>query len=162
MRGMAGRSRLRLSSLALVATLTLVPAAEGRLDAPAAEPTVAIVQPARCRCGVIEDQHPTLKIIVRVTGFRLSAANFGKAPKAGEGHLLFRMDGGRYDHPRFVGANGRLIAQAGTEGRYTPSVKTWVRYSGLSPGNHTVVVFLAGNNHKRLGPSARITFPVEG
>jgi hypothetical protein len=156
----AGRSRLRLSSLALVAALGLVPAAEARVDAPAAEPTVAIVQPARCRCGVIEDQPPTLKIIVRLTGFKLSAANFGKAPKAGEGHLLFRMDGGRYDHPRFVGANGRLITEAGTDGKYTPSVKLWVRYSGLAAGDHTVVVFLAGNNHRRLGPSARITFPV--
>jgi len=119
-----------------------------------------ITNPARCRCGVIDTQPSTLKIIVQVTGFKLSPANFGKAPKAGEGHLLFRMDGGRYDHPRFVGANGRLIRLAGTDGKYTPSVKTWVRYSGLSRGNHTVVVFLAGNNHKKLGPSARVTFPV--
>jgi hypothetical protein len=128
---------------------------------PTASPTVKITSPARCPCGIVTPQSSTLSIVVAVKNLKLSAAHFGGQPVAGEGHLLFSLDRGKFDHPKYSGANGRLAAEIGVEGKYSPGVKTKITYKHIPDGVHTVVVYLAANNHKKLGPSARLTFTVQ-
>ncbi|MEP7224156.1 MAG: hypothetical protein ABI783_04265 [Actinomycetota bacterium] len=128
---------------------------------PSAPPVVKIVSPARCPCGIVTPQSSTLTIVVAVKNLKLSAAHFGGQPVTGEGHLLFSLDHGKFDHPKFSGANGRLAAEIGVEGRYSPTVKNKITYKHIPDGVHTVVVYLAANNHKKLGPSASLTFTVQ-
>jgi hypothetical protein len=45
--------------------------------------------------------------------FKIDTADVGKSPKAGKGHEHFSMDGGRYDYPKYSGANGKLAKQLG-------------------------------------------------
>jgi hypothetical protein len=87
-----------------------------------------------------------------------SAADVGKAAVPGEGHLHFTMDGGRYDFPRYSGANGALAVTLGVQGRYSPSVTPGITYRGLPPGRHTLVVHLANNDHTDVGPTATTMF----
>src|SRR5437762_1022689 len=64
----------------------------------------------------------TVHVRVRVTGFTLDARDVGKPARQGFGHLHFSLDGGRYDTPRYSGANGALAARIGAQGKYSPSV----------------------------------------
>jgi hypothetical protein len=148
------------SSLAVLAALSSFGSTTA-FAGPVASPTVKITSPSRCACGIVTPQTSTVTIIVEVKNFKLSAAHFGAAPVAGEGHLLFSLDGGKFDHPKYAGANGRLAAQIGLEAKYSPSVKSKITYRNLPEGSHTVVVFLAGNDHKKLGPNARLKFTVQ-
>ena len=122
---------------------------------PTASPTVKITSPARCPCGIVTPQSSTVTIVVAVKNLKLSAAHFGGEPVTGEGHLLFSLDRGKFDHPKYSGANGRLAAEIGVEGKYSPGSRPRSP-TGTSPkAAHTVVVYLAANDHKKLGPSAR-------
>jgi hypothetical protein len=64
------------------------------------------------------------KVTVTITTkrFKIDAKDVGKSPKAGKGHEHFAMDGGRYDYPKYSGANGKLAKQLGVQGKYSPSV----------------------------------------
>lgn len=97
---------------------------------------------------------------VAVEGFTLSGASVGRAARAGEGHLHFSLDGGRYDFPRYSGANGRLAAKLGVAGRYSPSVTPSITYSNLPAGPHTLRVSLANNDHTDTGAGATVGFVV--
>jgi len=97
---------------------------------------------------------------VAVEGFTLSGASVGQAARAGEGHLHFSLDGGRYDLARYSGANGRLAAKLGVAGRYSPSVTPSITYSGLPAGPHTLKVSLANNDHTDTGAGATVSFVV--
>jgi hypothetical protein len=148
--------------LAAVALLSIGSAtALARPAGPAASPTVKIVSPAKCPCGIVSPQTSTVTVVVEVKNFKLSSAHFGQAPVKGEGHLLFSLDGGKFDHPKYSGANGRLAAEIGVEAKYSPAVKNNNTYKHLPEGVHTVVVYLAANDHKKLGPRARLTFTVQ-
>jgi hypothetical protein len=57
------------------------------------------------------------------------------------------MDGGKYDYPKYSGANGSLAKQLGVQGMYSPSVNNKVVYRHLPKGKHTLTVFLVRNNH---------------
>ena len=57
---------------------------------------------------------------------------------AGQGHLHYQVD------------QGPVIA--------TPSAK--LSFHELAPGAHTIVVVLAGNDHKPLGPQQKLTMTV--
>ena len=59
-------------------------------------------------------------------------------PVSGQGHLHYQVD------------KGPVIA--------TPSAK--LSFHELSPGSHTIVVILAGNDHKPLGPQQQLTVTV--
>jgi hypothetical protein len=156
-------SAFRLVGLGVVAALlSFGPAtALARPVGLTAAPSVKILSPARCPCGIVTPQSSTVTIVVEVKNFKLSAAHFGKAPVKGEGHLFFSLDGGKFDHPKYSRANGRLAAKIGVEARYSPSVTNKITYTQLPEGNHSVVVYLVANNHKKLGPSASLTFPVQ-
>jgi len=123
--------------------------------APAGGPSVSIVSPAD---GASVSQPVTLR--AQLTDFRLSAADVGKPAKTGEGHLHFSMDGGTHDFPKYSGANGALAVKLGVQGKYSPSVTPTITYRNLPAGRHTVVVYLANNDHSDVGPTATTSFTV--
>jgi hypothetical protein len=102
----------------------------------------------------------TVRVRVRVSGFTLDPRDVGKAARQGFGHLHFSLDGGRYDTPRYSGANGALAAKLGVQGKYSPSVTPTITYRHVRPGRHTLVVYLANNDHSLTGVTARVTFTV--
>lgn len=128
---------------------------------PAAAPTIKITYPSHCACGIAAPQTSTVLIVATVTGFKLAPAAFGKPAVAGEGHLCFSLDKGKFDHPAYSGANGKLAVKAGSEGKCSPSVTTKITYKNLPSGPHTVVVYLVSNTNKKLGPSDKETFTVQ-
>lgn len=103
----------------------------------------------------------TVKVKLDLSGFKLAAKDVGKAPMEGEGHLHFSMDGGKYDVPKYSGANGELAEKLGVDGKYSPAVTPAITYTGLPKGEHTLKVDLANNNHSPTGKSATTTFTVE-
>lgn len=95
-------------------------------------------------------------VTAKTKDFRIDAKGVGKKPKAGRGHLHFQMDGGRYDYPKYSGANGKIAKQLGVQGKYSPSVNGKVTYKGLPKGRHKVTVFLVRNDHSNY-PGAKRT-----
>ena len=104
------------------------------------------------------------KVTVTITtkNFKIDAKDVGKTPKAGKGHEHFSLDGGKYDYPKYSGANGKLAAQLGVQGKYSPSVTNAVTYTGLPKGKHTITVFLVRNNHTNYpGATKTLRFTVK-
>jgi len=97
---------------------------------------------------------------VKISSFEVNAAAVGKKAKAGEGHLHFELDGGKFDFPKYSGANGTLAVKLGVAGTYSPAVLPKITYKNLPKGKHTLKVYLAGNNHKN-GKSATTRFTVK-
>jgi hypothetical protein len=104
----------------------------------------------------------TVTARVRVTGVRLAPKAMGEAARAGEGHLHFSLDGGRYDRPEYSGANGRLAQRLGVQGRYSPATAPTITYTNLPPGEHTLEVRVANNDHTNTRAAAEVTFTVQG
>ncbi len=98
---------------------------------------------------------------VAIEGFTLNGDSVGQAAKQGEGHLHFSLDGGKYDFPKYSGANGALAAKLGVAGKYSPSVTPGITYANLPAGPHTLKVFLANNDHSDTGVSAEVAFTVK-
>lgn len=99
-----------------------------------------------------------VRVVVR--RFKLDPARLDKAPRQGEGNLQFRMDGGKYDTPRYAGANGRLAVRLGLGGKYSLAVTPEMTYTGLPRGRHTLVVFLANNDLSQTGVRGQVVFSV--
>lgn len=150
------RSRLRgFAVAAALAAGAAAPALAGE------KPLITFVDPPPpCACRPLHTSS-TVTFKLAVSNFKLSAADFGKAPVAGEGHLLFSLDKGKFDHPRYSGANGRLAVEIGTAGRYSPAVKPRITYRNLPLGKHELVVRLARNDHRPVGQPASIVFTVQ-
>jgi hypothetical protein len=98
---------------------------------------------------------------VKLTNFKLDPQDVGKAPKPGKGHLHFSMDGGKFDQPKYSGANGKLAKKLGVTGKYSPSVTPKITYKGLPKGKHTLKVALANNDHSNAGATASVKFTVK-
>jgi hypothetical protein len=98
---------------------------------------------------------------VKLTNFKLDPQDVGKAPKPGKGHLHFSMDGGKFDFPKYSGANGQLAKKLGVTGKYSPSVTPSITYKGLPKGKHTISVQLANNDHSPAGGAAQVAFTVK-
>jgi hypothetical protein len=96
----------------------------------------------------------TVTFKVHLTHFTICAACVGKANKENTGHLHFSMDGGKFDHPKYSGANGKLAVQLGIAGKYSPAVLPMITYSHLPKGKHTLKVFVVNNDHSPTGVSA--------
>jgi hypothetical protein len=97
---------------------------------------------------------------VKLTNFKLDAARVGKTKRANDVHLHFAMDGGKFDFPKYSGANGQLAVKLGIAGKYSPAVTRSITYSHLPRGKHTLVAILANNDHSTVGPKASISFTV--
>ena len=98
---------------------------------------------------------------VKLTNFKLDAKDVGKMKKANAGHIHFAMDGGKYDYPKYSGANGQLAVKLGIAGKSPPSVPPSITYRSLPKGKHTLVAFLANNDHSAVGPKASVSFTVK-
>jgi hypothetical protein len=128
-------------------------------DAPQADPTkgeVHFLTPAAgARTG------PTVKATVALKDFEIAPKAVGQAPRLGQGHLHFIMDGGKYDRPRYSGKNGLLGKKLGVTGTYSPALAPFITYKHLPPGKHQLVVALANNNHTSVGVTANVKFTVK-
>jgi hypothetical protein len=98
---------------------------------------------------------------VKLTNFKIDAKDVGKMKIANMGHLHFAMDKGKYDYPKYSGANGKLAVKLGIAGKYSPAVTRTITYAHLPKGKHTLVAFLANNDHSAVGPKASLTFTVK-
>jgi hypothetical protein len=103
----------------------------------------------------------TVKVKVKLTGFELAPKEVGKTPKQGQGHLHFSLDGGKFDHPKYSGANGQLAVKLGVDGKYSPSVTPTITYKGIPKGKHEIEVYLANNDHSDTGVEAKTEFTVQ-
>jgi hypothetical protein len=104
---------------------------------------------------------PTIVVRVKLTHFKLAPKNVGKAARQGEGHLHFSLDQGKFDRPKYSGANGREAVKLGAQGQYSPSVKPTIVYSHLPTGTHELEVYLANNDHTNTGVSSFVSFFVK-
>ena len=102
----------------------------------------------------------TVTFKVKLTNFKIDAKDVGKLKSAGKGHLHFALDGGKFDYPKYSGANGKLAVKLGIAGKYSPSVTPSIRYAHLPAGKHRLVVFLANNDHSAEGAKASVPFTV--
>jgi len=102
----------------------------------------------------------TVNFKVKLTNFRLDPEDVGKKKKPNTGHLHFQMDGGKYDHPKYSGPNGKLAVTLGIAGLYSPSVTPTITYKHLPKGHHHLIVFLANNDHSPVGARADVRFTV--
>lgn len=103
----------------------------------------------------------TVTAKVAIKKFKLAPNAVGKKAVQGEGHLHFSMDGGKYDQPKYSGANGKLAKKLGVAGQYSPSVTPTITYTGLPKGKHELEVYLANNDHTNTGVEAKTTFTVK-
>jgi hypothetical protein len=122
----------------------------------AQEASVSFVTPTD---GATTTDTVTAKVYLQ--GFELDPADVGKAAAEGKGHLHFSLDGGKFDTPKYSGANGKLAVQLGVDGMYSPATEPTITYTGLPAGEHTLKVALANNDHSDTGVSATTTFTVE-
>jgi hypothetical protein len=130
--------------------------AGGGSDASAPEPSVSFVAPADG-----SEQSENFAAGVKLENFRLNPDAVGEAAVEGQGHLHFSLDEGKYDTAEYSGANGELAEQLGVDGQYSPSTEPSIRYTGIPKGEHTLVVYLANNDHSDTGVSASTTFEVK-
>ena len=79
--------------------------------------------------------HATTGSTVTFTvNFKLDLKHVGMTKMANHGHLHFQMDGGKFDFPKYSGANGKLAAQLGIVGNYSPSIAPTITYKHLREG----------------------------
>jgi len=103
----------------------------------------------------------TINAKVALEGFEIDKAAVGMAAEEGKGHLHFALDEGKYDTPKYSGANGKLAKQLGVDGKYSPSVTDGVTYTNIPAGEHTLEVYAANNDHTNTGTEDKVTFTVE-
>src|SRR5439155_1776520 len=106
-------------------------------------------------------QGSTVPVKVQHSNFKLAPNQVGKPAKQGEGHLHFALDEGKYDFPKYSGANGKLAVKLGVQGKYSPSVTPSITYKKLPAGNHKLEVYLANNDHTNTGVEASTSFTVK-
>ena len=150
-----------------VAVVVLAVAATGCGSSKKSSSTAATT-PSGAKLGVTftkptpgEKVGTTVTATVHLTNFKLDPKDVGKPPKPGRGHLHFSMDGGKFDYPKYSGANGLLAKKLGVTGKYSPSVTPTIKYKGLPKGKHTLSVQLANNDHSNAGASATVSFKVK-
>jgi hypothetical protein len=105
---------------------------------------------------------PTVVAEVKLENFRLAPNKVGKPARQGEGHLHFSLDHGKYDYPKYSGANGREAVKLGSQGKYSPSVAPTITYRNLPTGTHELEVYLANNDHTNTGVATFVSFVVTG
>jgi hypothetical protein len=133
------------------------------VSAALAAPALASDAPTITSLKTAQSGHK-VTVTVATKYFTIDAKDVGKKAKPGKGHEHFAMDGGKYDYPKYSGANGKLAKQLGVQGKYSPSVNNKVTYTGLPKGKHKVTVFLVRNTHANYpnaGAKKTITFTVK-
>ena len=105
---------------------------------------------------------PTVVAKVKLTHFKLAPNKVGKPAKQGEGHLHFSLDRGKFDFPKYSGANGKTAVKLGVQGKYSPSTVPSITYSNIPSGTHELEVYLANNDHTSTGVATFVSFIVKG
>jgi hypothetical protein len=105
---------------------------------------------------------PTVVARVKLTHFKLAPNKVGKAANQGEGHLHFSLDRGKFDFPKYSGANGKTAVKLGVQGKYSPSTAPSITYSNVPSGTHELEVYLANNDHTNTGVATFVSFVVKG
>jgi hypothetical protein len=105
---------------------------------------------------------PTVVAKVKLEHFKLAPKKVGMKAKRGEGHLHFSLDHGKFDFPKYSGANGREAVKLGVQGKYSPSTAPVITYSNLPTGTHELEVYLANNDHTNTGVATFVSFIVKG
>ena len=102
------------------------------------ESVAPVTQPSLTANLVDADKKARMKsatVSVKVKGIKLvDPDSVGGKPRAGQGHLHYRLD------------EGPVIATTATK----------LSFHGLAPGRHVLTVLLAGNDHAPLGASAAL------
>jgi hypothetical protein len=137
-----------------VSTTSTTPTTAKTVGAPGA--TVSFVSP---KDGSTQGRTVTAK--VKISNFKIAPNQVGKVAKQGEGHLHFALDEGKYDFPKYSGANGKFAVKLGVQGKYSPSLTPTITYKGLPPGQHKLEVYLANNDHTNTGVEAKTSFTVK-
>jgi len=147
-----------LVPVAIVAALGIAACGDDDDDESSAEskPTVSFVSPT---AGEMTADSVTAE--VELDGFEIDALNVGKVNEPNKGHVHFSLDGGKFDTPKYSGANGELAVKLGVDGQYSPSTEPKITYSGLPKGEHTLEVDLVNNDHSETGTTASTTFTVD-
>jgi hypothetical protein len=144
----------RVSKVIAVSASTVAVAAALAMPAAAAGPSVKFAGQPKTVGGAET-------FTITTSGFKIDAKDVGKVNKAGQGHIHFQMDGGKYDQPKYSGANGKLAVALKVAGTYSPAVADTITYKHLPKGTHTLKVFLVHNDHSNYpGATAKITFHV--
>ena len=146
---------MKLTNVRAVAVAAVIAALAVPAALAAGKPAVTFTKPKPGWMG-----GSTVTFDVKLTNFKLDPQDVGKQKKPGKGHLHFQMDGGKFDYPKYSGANGKLAVTLGIAGKYSPAVLPTITYSHLPPGKHRLVVFLANNDHSPVGVSASVHFTV--
>jgi hypothetical protein len=97
---------------------------------------------------------------VAVSGFALTMPTPGARSAVGHGYLEFSLDGGRYDEPRFSGANGRRALALAVNGYYSPAWRPSIEYRRIPAGRHTLTVELANRDGTPAAARATVSFTV--
>jgi hypothetical protein len=100
----------------------------------------------------------TVKAKVALTNFKIDPQAVGQAPRPGQGHLHFQMDGGKFDYPKYSGPNGLIAKKLGVTGHYSPGLTPVITYKNIPPGKHKLEVYLANNNHTNVGVEDEVEF----
>jgi hypothetical protein len=131
------------------------PSVQARAARAVPTPTVHFKGPA------VIHSNGSFKTSVALGHFHIAANMVGMAPVPGMGHLHFMLAGGKFDYPRYSGANGALGKKLGVAGAYSPALAPNITYSHLPPGRYTLVCMLANNNHTPTGVEAKETIVVK-
>jgi len=134
----------RITMLAAIAVVALAVVASSGFAG--GRPKVSFTSPSN---GATTGSKVTFKI--HRSNFKIDAKDVGKTNKAGQGHVHFSMDGGKFDYPKYSGANGKIAVQLGVQGKYSPALGDSITYKGLPKGAHRLVVHLVNNNHSNIG-----------
>jgi hypothetical protein len=128
------RCSLAMATVAL-ASLVSAPRIEAQAPGTATKPAMS----AKLIDADKKAQQRAATVEVTTSGVQLTdPAVSNEKPVPGQGHLHYQLD------------KGPVIA--------TPAAK--LSFHELSPGAHTIVVMLAGNDHKPLGPQQQLTVTV--
>lgn len=128
------RCSLAVVTVALT-TMIVAPHMQAQAPGAAMKPTMTakLVDPDKKAAG------RAATVEVTTSGVELvDPALSNEKPVVGQGHLHYQVD------------KGPIVA--------TPSAK--LSFHELTPGPHTIVVVLAGNDHKPLGPQQQLTVTV--
>ena len=124
-----------ITTILLALTMASTTAASAQTPGAATKPTMT----ARLIDAEKKAADGAATVEVTVSGVELmDPAAAKEQPVPGQGHLHYQVD------------KGPVVA--------TPSAK--LSFHELAPGTHTIMVVLAGNDHKPLGPQQQLTVTV--
>jgi hypothetical protein len=131
------------SSFLLVLAVAVASLAHGAPSGQSATEGQAVSSDAKLEAKLVDPEKKAhgqaATVEVKVTNLQLiDPGSVGEQPSKGQGHLHYRLD------------DGPVIA--------TPTPK--LSFHGLTAGKHRIVVALAGNDHKPLGPEAKLEVTV--